>query len=141
MLCADGSHLLGHRSFHPLYQAAAELGVAIGVHASGSHLGGGGVELFPKFIQAHTVSHPFGILRQFTSMMFEGVFEKFPTVHFAFLECGGTWVPWWLARMDEEFEHRGEQDAPALAIKLHRYVIRLLAQRVMAANEEIRTLL
>jgi len=114
MYGADGSHLLGHPRFHGVYRVAGELGMPIAVHASGSHLHGAGVDLFPKFIQAHTVSHPFGILRQFTSMMLEGLFELFPTVRFGFLETGATWVPWWLDRMDEEFEHRGSVDAPAL---------------------------
>jgi len=45
-------------------------------------------------------------------MMFEGVFDKFPTVKFAFLETGATWVPWWLDRLDEEFENRGAVDSP-----------------------------
>ena len=47
-------------------------------------------------------------------MMFEGVFERFSTVRFAFLECGGSRIPWWLDRMDEEYEHRGEEEAPEL---------------------------
>ena len=69
MLSADGSHLLGDASFMPLYEEAERLGVMVGVHASGSHLGGAGVDLFPRFIQAHTCSHAFGQMRQITSMM------------------------------------------------------------------------
>ena len=55
-------------------------------------------------------------------MMFEGVFERFPGVRFAFLECGGTWVPWYLDRMDEEYEHRGDEEAPALTRKPSTFV-------------------
>ena len=123
MFAADGAQLLlGHRGYDIVYTAAAELDVPIAIHGTGSHLGGGGVEMFPKFIQAHSVTHPFGILRQFTSLMFEGVFEKFPTVRFAFLEAGATWVPWYLDRMDEEYEHRGEMEAPLLKKKPNEYV-------------------
>jgi uncharacterized protein len=122
MFPADGSHLLGQRLFHPVYQAAVDLDFPIATHAAGSHLGGAGVEMFPKFIQAHTVAHPFGILRQFTSVMFEGVFELFPTLRFAFLETGCTWVPWWLDRMDEEFEKRGDVEAPVLKRQPSEYV-------------------
>ena len=81
-----------------------------------------GAEVFPKFIQAHAVAHPYGILRQFTSMMYEGVFEKFPTVRFAFLESGVTWVPWWLDRLDEEYNDRGAVDAPLLTKRPSEYV-------------------
>ena len=111
MFPADGTHLLGNERFDGVYAAAAELDFPVTVHASGSS-NALGAEVFPKFIQAHSVAHPFGILRHFTSMMFEGVFDKFPSVRFAFLETGATWVPWWLDRLDEEYESRGAVDAP-----------------------------
>lgn len=87
MLPADGGHLLGHRQFDPIYQAAAELDVPVAIHTSGSWAADAHTtaDQFPKFVQAHTISHPVGILRQITSMMFEGVFERFPTVRFGFL--------------------------------------------------------
>ena len=113
MLPADGTHLWGHRRFDGMYAAAAELDFPVAIHASGS-TNAPGAEIFPKFIQAHSVAHPYGILRHFTSMMFEGVFDRFPTVRFGFLETGATWVPWWLDRLDEEFENRGGEDAPLL---------------------------
>jgi len=113
MLPADGTHLLGDKRFDALYQAAAERDFPVAIHASGSS-NAPGAEVFPKFIQAHAVAPPYGILRQFTSMMFEGTFEKFPTVRFAFLEAGVTWVPWWLDRLNEEYENRGAVDAPLL---------------------------
>ncbi len=124
MLPADGGHLLGHRRYDPIYTTAAETGMPIGIHASGSWAADAHTTAhqFPKFIQAHTISHPVGILRQFTSMMFEGVFERFSSVRFAFLECGGSWVPWWLDRMDEEYAHRGEEEAPALRHKPSAFV-------------------
>ena len=121
MLPADGPNLLGDPKFDVVYQTAAELDCAIAVHASGSLLGQS-LNTFPKFIQTHTMSHPISILRQFTSMMFQGVFEKFSSVRFGFMETGGTWVPWWLDRMDEEFEHRGEEEAPVLSQKPSAYV-------------------
>ena len=121
MFPADGTHLLGHKRFDGLYAAAAELDFPVTIHASGS-TNAPGAEVFPKFIQAHSVAHPYGIIRQFTSMMFEGVFDKFPTVRFAFLETGATWVPWWLDRLDEEYEHRGEVDAPLVKSTPSAYV-------------------
>ena len=121
MLPADGAYLLGHRDLNPVYEAAAESDMTVAIHAGIANLGPG-LELFPKFIQAHTIAHPFGILRQFTSMMFEGVFEQFSQVRFAFLECGGTWVPWYLDRMDEEYRLRGAEEAPKLSRPPSEYV-------------------
>ncbi|HEY7871038.1 MAG TPA: amidohydrolase family protein, partial [Methylomirabilota bacterium] len=95
MLAADGSHLLGDARFLPVYEEADRLDVMLGVHASGSHLGGGGLELFPRFIQAHTCSHAFGQMRQLTSIIFEGIPERFPRLRIAFLEAGCGWAPYW----------------------------------------------
>ena len=114
MLSADGTHLLGDARFLPVYEEADRLGVMLGIHASGSHLGGAGVDMFPRFIQAHTCSHAFGQMRQFTSMIFEGIPERFPRLRLAFLEAGCGWAPYWMERMDDEFAKRGRAEAPAL---------------------------
>ncbi len=122
MLAADGNHVLGDARFHPIYEEAERLGVMVGIHASGSHLGGAGVDLFPRFIQAHTCSHPFGQMRQLTSVIFEGIPERFPTLRIAFLEAGCGWAPYWMERMDDEFAKRGRAEAPALKKKPSDYV-------------------
>src|SRR5438046_1629624 len=44
MLAADGNHVLGDTRFTPIYETAQRLNVMLGIHASGSHLGRGGVE-------------------------------------------------------------------------------------------------
>ncbi len=116
MLAADGSHVLGDERFSGIYEEAQRLNVMLGIHASGSHLGGGGVELFPRFIQAHTCSHAFGQMRQLTSMIFEGVPERFPDLRIAFLEAGCGWAPYWMERMDDEYAKRAVE-APALKKK------------------------
>jgi len=122
MLAADGPHLLGQVQFVPIYEEAQRLDTMLAVHASGSHLGGGGVDLYPKFIQAHTVSHPFGQMRQLTSIVFEGIPERFPHLRLAFLEAGVGWVPYWMGRMDEEYDKRGDVDAPGLKKSPSEYV-------------------
>jgi uncharacterized protein len=121
MLAADGTHLLGDERFLPVYEEADRLGVMLGIHASGSHLGGAGVDLFPRFIQAHTCSHAFGQMRQLTSIVFEGIPERFPRLRIAFLEAGCGWAPYWMERMDDEYAKRAEE-APALRKKPSDYI-------------------
>ncbi|HEV8474308.1 MAG TPA: amidohydrolase family protein [Methylomirabilota bacterium] len=121
MLAADGSHLLGDARFTPVWETAQKLDVMLGIHASGSHLGGGGLELFPQFIQAHTCSHAFGQMRQLTSVIFEGIPERFPDLRIAFLEAGCGWAPYWMERMDDEYAKRASE-APALKKKPSDYV-------------------
>src|SRR5713101_7102083 len=114
MLAADGYYLLGHQRFDPIYAAAQELGVPVAVHAGGTDMGVAGHEPFPKFIQAHAVSHVFAQLRQITSVMFDGVPVRFPELSIAYLEAGAGWIPYFLQRMDEEYEKRGASEAKLL---------------------------
>ena len=121
MLAADGQHVLGDRRFDPIYEVAQDADVMLGIHASGSHLGGAGVDFFPSFIQTHTCSHAFGQMRQLTSMIFDGVPERFPRLRIAFLEAGCGWAPYWMERMDDEYAKRASE-APALRKKPSDYV-------------------
>ena len=121
MLAADGAHVLGDARFTPIYEEAQRLDTMLGVHASGSHLGGGGLELFPAFIQTHTCSHAFGQMRQLTSIVLEGIPARFPQLRIAFLEAGCGWAPYWIERMDEEYAKRAAE-APALKTKPSDYV-------------------
>jgi uncharacterized protein len=84
------------------------------VHAAGTDMTDVGHEPFPKFIQAHTVSHVFAQLRQITSMMFDAVPVRFPELSIAYLEAGAGWIPYFLQRMDEEYEKRGHVEAKLL---------------------------
>jgi predicted TIM-barrel fold metal-dependent hydrolase len=114
MVSADSYYLLGHARFDPIYATAQRLRVPIAVHAAGTDMGAAGHEPFPKFIQAHTVSHAFAQLRQLTSMMFDAVPVRFPDLAIAYLEAGSGWIPYFLQRMDEEYEKRGAAEAKGL---------------------------
>src|SRR5262249_48300994 len=126
MVSADSYYLLGHARFDPIYATAQRLGVPICVHAAGADMGVSGSEPFPKFIQAHPVSHAFAQMRQFTSMIFDGVPVRFPDLTVAFLEAGSGWIPYFLQRMDEEWEKRGHTEArllteePTAIVKRHK---------------------
>jgi predicted TIM-barrel fold metal-dependent hydrolase len=55
------------------------------------------------------------------ALMYGGVPEKFPKLRVAFLECGIGWVPYWMDRMDEEYEKRASE-APLLKAKPSEYM-------------------
>jgi predicted TIM-barrel fold metal-dependent hydrolase len=113
---------LGHPQFHPVYEEAERLGCMVAIHATvkGPEYFGGGV--FDKFIEVHTLSHPVAQMIQLTGMLFEGVPELFPRLKIAFMESGCSWVPFWMDRMDEEYEKRGEIEAPLLKKEPSEYV-------------------
>lgn len=113
---------LGHADFWPIYAEAERLGCVVAVHATvrGPHFFGG--DLFDRFIEVHTLSHPFAQMIQMTSLAFQGVFEAFPRLKVAFMEAGCTWVPYWLGRMDEEWKKRGALEAPRCKLKPSDYL-------------------
>jgi predicted TIM-barrel fold metal-dependent hydrolase len=92
----------GHTDFDPIYEAAEKLDMPLTVHGAPSR--GMGFDFFNKFLHVHTLEHPFAILVQFTHIVFEGVFVRFPRLRVAFLEAGSGWLPYMMDRMDEEFE-------------------------------------
>jgi len=105
MLPAVGLRLpLGHESFWPIYAEAEKLGCMVGAHATvrGPHYFAG--DMFDQFIEVHTLSHSFAQMLQACSMMFRGVFDRFPNLRVAFMEAGCSWAPYWFGRMNEEWE-------------------------------------
>ncbi|MBI4489657.1 MAG: amidohydrolase, partial [Deltaproteobacteria bacterium] len=110
----------GHRNFDPIFEEAERLDMPLAMHGAPSR--GMGFDFFDKFIQVHTLEHPFAILIQFTNMVFEGVFERFPRLRVAFLEAGSGWLPYMMDRMDEEFEKPYRFQAPLLKKKPSEYI-------------------
>lgn len=95
--------LFGDRCFHPIWEAACEYDLPIMVHplAADDYVGtatrAGGL--------ANSWAERYSGLAQFTmshlaSMIFEGVFERYPRLKFISVEFGWAWVPSFLWRMD-----------------------------------------
>lgn len=100
---------LDHADLDPFYSAAASLGMPVGIHgAPGVHLPKIGVDRFDNYIQVHCVSFPFDQMTAMTALVSGGVLERHPDLNVAFLEAGVGWVPYFLERMHEHFEKRGD---------------------------------
>ena len=111
---------LGSPEFYPLYEEAQRLGVPLAMHAFGGDEAGS--DIFDQFICIHTTGHPFPVLRQLTGMVFGGIPELFPELKLAYLEIGCGWLPYWMDRMDEEWEKRGKVEAPLCKKKPSEYL-------------------
>jgi predicted TIM-barrel fold metal-dependent hydrolase len=129
---------LGHPDFWPIYAEAERLDCLVAVHATvrGPHYFGG--DLFDTFIEVHTLSHAFAQMIQMTSLVLQGVFEAFPRLRVGFMEAGCTWAPYWLGRLDEEWEKRGALEAPKCVRKPSEY---LTSDRVFLPAESSEQLL
>lgn len=96
--------LLGQAHYHPIFDAAAEVGLPVVVHPNGTE---GIYQGSPSFAcgMPTTYAERFVDLHQLaqaslTSLVFEGVLDRWPTLKFVFTECGWTWLPAVLWRMD-----------------------------------------
>ena len=55
---------------------------------------------------AHTAAHPIEMMYVSLCLIFGGVYERFSSLRIALLEANCSWLPFWLWRMDEHYEHR-----------------------------------
>ncbi len=98
-------------AYDPFYAAVQELGVPLGIHESTGcpeTVGGdryGGMMDPPSYVYNHIISHSFEQMFAAMSIIGGGVLERFPELRVGFLEAGCSWVPYWLARLDDHFEH------------------------------------
>jgi len=108
---------LGDRAYDPLYEEAQRLNVPLSIHGNRGFSHELGATGLSTFAEVHCFAFPAGVLLQFTSMIFQGVPVRFPNLRLAFLEIGASWVPYYLDRMDEHWELRGDLEAPTLQKK------------------------
>ena len=107
VLASHGSLLpYGDPFYHPIYEACNEVGLPFALHLGGN--GGINVMTFaggpPRY---YTEAHALLVQAAQThlvSMIINGVFEKYPTLKMAVIECGVAWVPSILWRLDAEWK-------------------------------------
>jgi len=120
MLAAHGhGKNLGEPEFYPLYATCERLDMPVGVHAAQQN--SEGLNRFTSFIGVHAVSHPFEQMVCATGMILGGIPELFPRLKIAYLEAGCGWVPYWMWRLDGEYEKRASE-APLLQAKPSEYM-------------------
>ncbi len=91
----------GDPFYFPIFEAAQRNGLAIATHHTVYAEGVYGMGRY--YIERHTLI-PQGTMAQIISLMFNGVFDRFPDLRFACLEGGFTWLLHLLWRMDREYK-------------------------------------
>ena len=92
---------LGHESFFPFYKRAEELGCALFVHPWEMM----GEQQMQKYWLPWLVGMPAETSRAICSLIFSGVFEKFPNLRVAFAHGGGSF-PHTIGRIEHGFQVR-----------------------------------
>lgn len=115
---------IGDQSYDIIYRAAADNDLQIAYHGS---VNGGAIEFprqnqgFEQFIEAHTLFHTWGGMMTLTSLIINGVPEKFPELNFSLLEAGISWVPYMMWRLNKEYSIR-RSEAPLLEKSPEEYI-------------------
>lgn len=112
---------LGAQKFWPIYDEIQRLNAPFCVH--NRRQGPVGENRFDSFLYMHSLGRPVETFMQFAGLIYGGVAERFHKLRIAFLECGVGWVPYWMERLDEEWEKRGKLEAPLCKHKPSEYVI------------------
>ena len=116
-----------HRAFDPLWTEIESLGVALGFHEGvASYMPTVGTDRFgfDEFSLQHACSHSFEQMLAVSAMTLGGVLERFPKMRVAFLEGNGSWLPFWLWRLDEHWELSGRYERPELKSRPSEYFYR-----------------
>ncbi|MDE2517106.1 MAG: amidohydrolase [Rhodospirillales bacterium] len=104
---------LGQRRYWPIYEAAQEAGLPVGIHAFG--YGGAPITVggWPSYYIEEMVGHAQCCQAVLTSLVLEGVFERFPKLKVVLIEAGIAWAPALSWRLDKHFL-RLRQELPDL---------------------------
>ena len=108
-LVARTQEPLGRRKYWPMYEAAVEHDLPLGIHfggAPGLPITGSG---YPSMYFEDHCGMPQAFQAQLISFVFEGVFERFPTLKIVLIEGGFAWLPSLMWRMDRAWEKLGSE--------------------------------
>jgi predicted TIM-barrel fold metal-dependent hydrolase len=106
---------LGHPVYDPIYRAAQELDLPIGIHGAAGEIEGGAAQptaggLPNSRLEWHTLLQQ-PSLTHFASMVVHGTFEKFPRLRLMLIETGIAWVPNFVWKLDAHYSVlRAESD-------------------------------
>ena len=113
--------------FDPLWEAIQDLGVPVGFHEGvASGMPTVGVDRFGDdcFALQHACSHSMEQMLALEAMTLGGVLARFPRLKVAFLEGNGSWLPFWLWRLDEHWENPGRYELAAVKERPSEYFLR-----------------
>ncbi len=101
--------LLGNRHFYPIYDAAQELDLPIYIHLTGCEFAYQGAAMnaggFMESYAEKRVAYAQLAMANLSSLVFNGVFDRFPRLKVAFVEAGFSWVLPHLWRMDSTWRY------------------------------------
>ncbi len=122
-------HHLQDPFYDPLWAEVERLGVPVGFHPTAASSFRDDIGL--RFLEhpaydplSHAARFPIENMLAFASLAMGGVFERFPNLIVAMLESTCGWVPWWLHRLDDQWDKFGPGCGVTLSAKPSEYFFR-----------------
>jgi len=118
---------LGRPQYWPIYEAACEMNLPVAIHpgAECKGISNSFAAGYPStYLEWHTAI-PQIFMGQITSLICEGVFEKFPSLRFVCVEGGLSWVPHVMWRLDKNWKSLRSQ-TPWLKRSPSEYIVECL---------------
>jgi predicted TIM-barrel fold metal-dependent hydrolase len=115
MMTAGARPPLGDVRYDPIFEAAQRHDLPFVLHGAPglNHIEGADYAEFQRLIESHSLGFMVSNQIQLTSLILQGVPERFPKLKFVFQESGLFWVPMMQYRLDEYFLKR-RSEAPLL---------------------------
>jgi predicted TIM-barrel fold metal-dependent hydrolase len=98
------SELIGRRRYWPIFEAAVEAGLPVGMHVfgySGRAMTNSG---WPSFYIEEMTEHSAAVQAQLVSLIMEGVFERYRDLKLVLIESGFAWLPSLGWRLDQQWK-------------------------------------
>ena len=142
LLVASGCpphHSPSHRSLDPVWARAQAAGIPVVFHVGGTgdlidaHYFVNGLPIPPdfhggeeNFRSVDYMGIPGPPAQTLATMVFDGVFDRFPDLRIGVIEQGAIWVPSWMRQMESAFDafHRHEDRVRSLKLRPSDYVRR-----------------
>jgi len=96
--------LMGKRRYWPIYEAAVEAGLPVGVHVFGTSGRPASNTGWPSFYIEDMTEHASCCQAQVVSLILEGVFERYPDLKIVMIEAGFGWMPSLGWRLDKNWK-------------------------------------
>lgn len=91
---------IGNRKYWPLWEAAAEHGLPVALHPGGRGMNPITASGWPSYYYEDHVGYPQAIFNHLASLIFEGVFDRWPTLRVVMAEGGYSWAAPYAWRLD-----------------------------------------
>lgn len=96
---------LGNERYHDVYAALEKHGLTIGLHSWGRPWNTPTASGFAEtYLEDYAANSQVIVQAQMTSFIAEGVFDRFPALRVVVLECGFSWLPFYLWRFDKDWK-------------------------------------